>query len=151
MKTIQEIAKMVGVSPGTVSNALNNRKGVGRETREKIIKLAEELGYNKTVADDEPKLIRFIIFKKHGHIVSDTPFFSEIIEGIERECRADGYEMLVSHIIQNEENDVDINKIVKEGSVSGVLLLATEMDEKDLKPFENLNIPIVLLDSYFRN
>ena len=39
---IQLIAELANVSPGTVSNALNNRPGVSEETQTKILKLAEE-------------------------------------------------------------------------------------------------------------
>ena len=88
MKTImQDIAKLAQVSPGTVSNALNNRKGVGKETKERILKIAEELGYFKTQKKSEDKIIRMIKFKKHGYILSDTPFFSKLIESCERTCR----------------------------------------------------------------
>jgi LacI family transcriptional regulator, purine nucleotide synthesis repressor len=152
MKTImQDIAKIAGVSPGTVSNALNNRKGVGKDTKEKIIKIAEELGYYRSSNKDESKAIRFIIYKKHGYVVSDTPFFSALIEGIERECRAEGYEMLVSHIFCNEDNDEDVREIIKQEQVAGVLILATEMEEADLEPFRQLSVPVILLDSYFKN
>lgn len=151
MKTIMlDIAKLAGVSPGTVSNALNNRKGVSNEKKEKIIKIAEEMGYYRSSSKDETKVIRFIVFKKHGYVVSDTPFFSALIEGIERECRAEGYEMLVSHIIHKEDNNEEIQEIIKQEQVAGLLLLATEMDEEDLKPFKNLSIPIILLDNYFK-
>lgn len=152
MKAImKDIARMAGVSPGTVSNALNNRKGVSEEKKQKILQVAEELGYNKASDKEDIKVIRFIIYKKHGYVVSDTPFFSVLIEGIERECRMLGYELLVSHIIHDEHNNKDVYDIIKEEQVSGVLLLATEMDDEDLKPFIKLDIPIVLLDSYFRN
>jgi LacI family transcriptional regulator len=151
MKTImQDIAKLAGVSPGTVSNALNNRKGVGKETRERIIKIAEQLGYYRN-NKEESRVIRFIIYRKHGYVVSDTPFFSALIEGIERTCRAEGYDMLVSHIIFNEHSSKDIYEIIKQEQVAGVLLLATEMYEEDLEPFRNLSIPIVFVDSYFKN
>lgn len=151
MKTIMvDIAKLAGVSPGTVSNALNNKKGVSNETKEKIIKIAEEMGYYRSNSKGETKVIRFIVFKKHGYVVSDTPFFSALIEGIERECRAEGYEMLVSHIIHKEDNNEEIQEIIKQEQVAGLLLLATEMDEEDLQPFKNLSIPIILLDNYFK-
>lgn len=152
MKTImQDIARIAGVSPGTVSNALNNRKGVGKEKREKILKIAEELGYYKNINKEESKAIRFIIYKKHGYVVSDTPFFSALIEGIERECRAEGYEMLISHVFYNEHSSDDVHEIIKQEQVAGVLLLATEMEEEDLEPFKKLNVPVILLDSYFKN
>lgn len=151
MKTImQDIARLAGVSPGTVSNALNNRKGVGKNTKEKVLKIAEELGYNRS-SREECKIIRFIIFKKHGYVVSDTPFFSGLIEGIERECRAEGFQVLVSHIIYNEHNYEDVQEIVKQEQIAGVLLLATEMNESDLELFRKLSVPIILLDSYFNN
>lgn len=149
MKTImQDIAKLAGVSPGTVSNALNNRKGVGKETKERILKIAEEMGYDRN-SKEENNVIRFIIFKKQGYVVSDTPFFSALIEGIERECRSEGFELIVSHIIHDEHNYEDIQEIIKQEQISGILLLATEMDEIDLQPFEKLNIPVILLDNYF--
>lgn len=151
MKTImQDIARLAGVSPGTVSNALNNRKGVSKDTRERVLKIAEELGYYRS-RKEESKVIRFIIFKKHGYVVSDTPFFLGLIEGIERECRANGFEVLVSHIIYNQHNDEDVQEIVKQEQIAGVLLLATEMNESDLEPFRKLSVPIILLDSYFNN
>lgn len=149
-KTImQDIAKLAGVSPGTVSNALNNRKGVGKETREKIIKIAEEQGYFRNQKKNEDNAIRLIVFKKHGYVVSDTPFFSALIEGCERECRENGYELLISHITDDLSSEEDISRILNQKNVDGILLLATEMNESDLSKFDNLNIPIVVVDSYF--
>ena len=43
--SIKQISQMTGFSPATVSNALNRKRGVNRETSEKIFRTAEELGY----------------------------------------------------------------------------------------------------------
>ncbi|URZ06628.1 LacI family DNA-binding transcriptional regulator [Clostridium felsineum] len=152
MKTImQDIAKLAGVSPGTVSNALNNRKGVGQETKAKIIKIAEELGYFSTRRKSEEKVIRLIIFKKHGYVVSDTQFFTSLIGACEDQCRQNGYELLISQVIDGEHSKDDITSIIDQRKVDGVLLLATEMDEMDFEKFNNLDIPMVVLDNYFDN
>ncbi len=150
MKTVmQDIAKLVGVSPGTVSNALNNKKGVGKETKLKIIKTAEDLGYFNNSKKSEDKAIRLIIFKKHGYVVSDTQFFSALIGSCENECRQRGYELLISQIIHGKHDKEDMLKIINHNKINGILLLATEMDENDFENFENINIPLVVLDSYF--
>lgn len=150
MKTImQDIAKLADVSPGTVSNALNDRKGVGKETKSKIIKIAEELGYFRNHKKNEEKVIRLILFKKHGYIVSDTPFFSALIEACENECRQRGYELLISQVIHGEHDKEDIFKIINQSKIDGILLLATEMNEDDFSNFENTDTPMVVLDSYF--
>jgi len=152
MKTImQDIAKLAGVSPGTVSNALNDRKGVGKETKLKIIKIAEDLGYFHNRKKNEEKVIRLILFKKHGYVVSsDTQFFSALIEACENECRQRGYELLISQVIHGEHDKEDVFKIIDQNKIDGILLLATEMNENDFANFENIDIPIVVLDSYFR-
>lgn len=151
MKTImQDIAKIAGVSPGTVSNALNNRKGVGKETKEKIIKIAEEMGYFRNSKKNEGKVIRLIKYKKNGHIVADTPFFSSLIEACEKECRENGYELLISQVVYGEDTKEDVYKIINSNKSDGILLLATEMDESDFKHFDNIETPIVVLDSYFK-
>ena len=152
MKTImQDIAKIAGVSPGTVSNALNDRKGVGQETKEKIIKIAEEMGYFKGNKKNEYKVIRLIKFKKHGHVVSDTPFFSSLIESCEKECRKNGYELLISQVIYGEHTKEDVHRIINNHKVDGILLLATEMDKKDFKCFNGIEIPMVVMDAYFKD
>lgn len=151
MKTImQDIAKIAGVSPGTVSNALNDRKGVGKDTKAKIIKIAEEMGYFRNTKKNEGKVIRLIKYKKNGHVVADTPFFSSLIEACEKECRKNGYELLISQVVYGEHTKEDVYKIVNHHKIDGILLLATEMDEGDFKYFDGIEIPIVVIDSYFK-
>ena len=151
MKTImQDIAKIAGVSPGTVSNALNDRKGVGKDTKEKIIKIAEEMGYFRNSEKNEGKVIRLIKYKKNGHVVADTPFFASLIEACEKECRKNGYELLISQVVYGEHTKEDVHKIVNHHKIDGILLLATEMDESDFRYFDGIEIPIVVIDSYFK-
>ena len=42
---IKKISELTGFSPATVSNALNNKRGVNKETAEKIRQTAREIGY----------------------------------------------------------------------------------------------------------
>lgn len=146
---IQQIAELANVSSGTVSNALNNRPGVSEETKQKILKLAEELGYEKkSNTQSAAQGIRIIMYKRTGHILSDTPFFANLIEGMQKQCRAANYEMVVTHISKGEDSEQQI-KDLKYDKTAGYLVLATEMLDEDFMLFKDLGKPIVFMDSYF--
>ena len=85
---IRRISEITGFSMSTVSNALNHKKGVNRNTSEKIWKAAEELGYR---VEEEITKIRFVIFRKNGMIIDDSSFHPAVIEGVERQAKLMGY------------------------------------------------------------
>jgi len=49
--TVKEIAKLANVSPATVSNVLNHRNNVGKETRQRILEICKENGYDIILCD----------------------------------------------------------------------------------------------------
>ncbi len=152
---IKDIANELAISPATVSLVLNNKPGISEETRQKILTLVEEKGYTTNLlskpAFKNNRDIRFVIYKKHGKVVSETPFFSELIEGIDKEAREEGYNLLVSYINELDNTKMDVLRILEETSPDGILLLATEMNGEDIEPFKQLFLPLVLLDNNFED
>lgn len=145
---ITDLAKIAGVSPATISNALNNKKGISPEQRDKILEIAEKYGYKKKENRDEKKIIRFIVFKNNGLVFGDTPFFASLIEGIERESSDNGFEIAISHI-----SETDIPKLkesLEPESIKGIILLATEILPENLSILNELKKPLVIIDSYFK-
>lgn len=147
---VADIAKIVGVSPATVSNALNNRKGVSEKKKQEILSIASSIGYNRISQKKVEKTLRFVIFKRHGAVVDDTPFFSQLIKGIEIESRKNGYELLVTHINAHDIREDGRIGVLSGDYCDGMILLATEMHANDVASFERIGIPLVLLDNAFR-
>lgn len=150
---VKDIANSLNISPATVSLVLNNKPGISEETRQKVLRFIEQNGYN-TNALSKPALkhnknIRFVVYKKHGLVVADTPFFSALMEGIDQEARNDGYNLIISYINETDNNKMEVLRILEENPADGILLLATEMQQEDLKSFFQLNQPMVLLDNHF--
>jgi LacI family transcriptional regulator len=146
--TANEIARIVGVSPATVSIVLNNRPGVSEETRKQILDVARSLGYSKTGKNKEllGKSLGLVIYKKHGDVVGDTPSIAEFVQGIEQESRAQNYNLLLFYFYENADPAKQLAAIMS-SSCSGLILLATEMYTSDLSNFDNIALPIVLLDN----
>lgn len=141
--SIRDLSKMTGFSPATISNALNHKKGVNKETAEEIFRIARETGYLSANAVTK---IRLLIFKKNGLIIDDTPFFQSLIEGFEEECHRLGYEMVISRADQREQDYLNqVQELLREQGAA-VVVLATEMMDGDLEPFRNPPCPLVILD-----
>lgn len=91
--------------------------------------------------------IRFIVYKKHGLVVSDTPFFSELIESIEYAARREKYTVTISYI--NESDGADDRRLLQNQPFDGFILLATEMDNKSFQLYRQSDKPLIVLDNDF--
>lgn len=153
--TAKELAKQLHLSEASVSIALNNKPGVSTATRKKILEAAKAAGYDFTKVKENVNpvsalkgTIYFIIYRKHGAIVADTPFFSQLSMGIDAGCKKYHYHLNVSYLDEGtytEETFQDMFHF----DCKGILLLGTEMHREDILPFTKLNIPFVVLDTYF--
>lgn len=142
---IQLISDLSGYSIATVSNALNNKKKVNPETAYRILKIANEIGY---VVKNKQKRIKLVTFISVGTVVEDTPFFSQLFEGITSESRANGYDVEIHHLDKNSSDyNTYLHQILFEPS-EGILFLATEMSYEDAKPLSETKTPIVILDNW---
>lgn len=144
--SIKKLSEITGFSQATVSNALNNKRGVNKETSEKIFAAARENGYN---LESHIKNIKLVIYKNSGVIVSDTPFFSALIEGIESESRSAGYETTVLNLYRNAPDFDTLLSVLLNDQNSAIILLATEMKEEDIIPFTQAVSPVVVVDNWF--
>ena len=154
--TAKELAKILNLSQAAISMALNNKPGVSTSTRKKVIEAAKKYGYDFTRIDESQHhnpiqgSILFIIFKKCGAIVTDTPFFSQLSEGINEGCKNENYTLSINYIYDNDDIESRINDICK-NNYSGIILLGTEMLPSDIKPFLKMKSPLVILDTYYNS
>lgn len=150
--TAKELAQILNLSPAAISMALNNKPGVSTATRRLVLDTAEKYGYDYSkISSKRPsgQTIYFVIYKKHGGVVSDTPFFSEISEGISLYCKKCDYKLKISYVYEDEDTLQTQIDDIRYSDCSGIILLGTEMVQEDVRYFLNLPIPLVLLDTYF--
>lgn len=131
--------------------ALNGKPGVSTKTRNLVLETAHNHAYDFTKIKQTNKgtgTINLIMFRKHGAIVNDSPFFNTLSCSVEESCKQHGYRLGIKYI--NDSNDIgeQIVSILSPDCV-GIILLGTEMRSEDFFPFVYINLPIVLLDTYF--
>lgn len=148
--TIYDISKVLNISASTVSRGLNNNQHVKKELRKKILRTAQEMGYqhNKFAANLRLKRTRTI-----GVIIPriDSHFMSTVISGMEKVANKSGYQLLIS---QSEESasleEANIQALFN-SRVDG-FLVSLSFETKDNRNFQKIfskDIPLVFFDRVF--
>jgi len=143
--SIRKISEITGYSPATISNALNRKKGVNKETSDAIYKVANDIGY---VNQSKISRILLVIYKRDGSIIDNSPFFTNLLEGVEAECREEGYDLTICNLDRRSISyDSRLNEILND-KTAGVIMLGTEALDEDFERYKNAQCPLVILDSW---
>lgn len=143
--SIRTISEISGFSPATVSNALNHKKGVNKETADAIFKIANELGY---VNETKITRIKLVIYKRNGLIIDDSPFFAQLLEGVEMECRESGYEMMICNLDRRSDFYEQRLEELLNDKTTALIILGTEANDEDFEQYKESKCPLVILDSW---
>lgn len=150
--TAKELAKKLGISATAVSMALNNKPGVSTKTRQKIIKAAETFGYDFTKiksSQNHTGSIYVIFYKTHNAILSYTPIFDELYEGVKTECMKEHFSCRLMQFYEKTDSLEDCFSDLRGSNCAGIILVGTEITKEVAQKFINLGFPMILLDSYF--
>ena len=147
--TIQEIAKMAGVSVSAVSRYLNNGY-VSEEKSERIQKIIEETGYTplthaRILRTRKTKVIGVIVPK----ISSDS--ISRVVQGISIELDKQGYQMLLVNTENKVDKEIVYLNLLEHNPVDGIIFVATLMQKKHDKVLSKLEVPIVIVGQNYGN
>lgn len=145
--TIREIARIANISPSTVSKALNNRHDVSDNTRKKIFDIVDKYDYKPNPYKKAPKQTANenigILFCREDHPLSDNPFYSRILEGIEAELAINNYNLVLNLI--NRKQFTDLPKMIREKHVDGIIIIGV-LDKGFIKKLNEIDTPIVFAD-----
>lgn len=120
--TIKDVAKVANVSCATVSRALSGSSEIGKETRERVLKVCREIGYTANHVAQSMVLKRTQLL---GLIVAsiDNPFMSELAYHIELRAREMGYTLMLCNSSNDLELEGHVFKLLLGRQVDGVILM----------------------------
>jgi DNA-binding LacI/PurR family transcriptional regulator len=144
--TIEQVAKLAGVSTTTVSNVLNDRTDAMRpSTRQRVLEAAEMLGYHpsqvaRSLANRQSATVGLVIAE------IATPLFFNAVSVIERVAREGNYNVLLCHASTPDEESRALD-LLQEKEVEGVVFLSTS-DYRDDEALVRLadGIPVVTVN-----
>lgn len=145
--TIRDLARMLNLSPSTISRALKDHPAIGEATKKQVKELAAEYNY-----EPNPMALSFRNNKTNsiGVIIPEIVhfFFSTVISGIEEVAYKNGYHVLFTQsneMYEREKNDI---KALYESRVDGFLVCSskTTFAYDHLRSILDKGFPLVLID-----
>ncbi len=152
IRNIAELAKLAGVSAGTVSRALAGKSLVNKATRERIETLAREYGFRpnqmaRRLRVQETKVIGVVVplgHERRQHL--SDPFFMAILGYLADALTESGYDIMLSRVIPHEEDWLE--RIVDSGMLDGVLVIGQSNQFEALERVAQYYRPMVVWGSH---
>lgn len=146
--TLKDIALKVGVTVGTVSHVMNGIDDISEETRDKVLKAADELGY---ISNSSAVSLRSGKTNTIAIIVPDVsnPHIARQVKLIEQKLK----DLKYTAIILNTDEDDELEKMAIVTScsrrVDGILLCPSQHSRENIKFLKAMDVPYVLIGRYF--
>lgn len=147
--TLEDIARMAGVSRSTVSRVLNNHPNVRPEVRERVWAVIHQVGYQphaaaRSLATNRSNVIGLIIPEAVSTLFTD-PFFSVLIRGITDACYQHNYFLMLA-LFSNPSQGQDLfRRLLHSHSVDGIIVASTRLEDPLVEHLLEGKVPFVCI------
>jgi LacI family transcriptional regulator len=148
--TIKDIAKIAGVSHSTVSRSLNDNPRISKATRERIKKIASELGfeYNSNArglsSSNITNTIGVIFPKTFDDVVSGL-FLNSIVKRVQYNIEKNNFDTIIEFAENRFNKKSNIQRLIDRKKIDGLVLTTPEITHDDYKYILSHNIPHIFL------
>ncbi len=143
MVTIKDVAKAAGVSISTASYALNDSEKVSKATKEKVLRIAQELDYRPNGSARNLKIQRTDLIGLFVHDING-PFYNELVKGIQEVAALNNYQLAIFCDSSNKGNPA--YKFMRERRVDGAIIISSKVKDEEILNLAKNGMPIVVLD-----
>ena len=146
-RTIIAIAERVGVSPATVSRALNNVPGVSADKRRQILAVAAELDYHPNVVarrlqGRRTNTVAYVV-DVHNRPSSDPFFFKDFITALANQCVRCGMDLLIHPVPGDDASMGAVGGILRSGRADGLILADIRHRDQRVRYLVEQQLPFV--------
>lgn len=147
--TIADIARRAGVTKAAVSFALNGQPGVSAATRERILAIAAEVGFQpnsaaRALSDGRAGAFGLII-DRPARTLGAEQFFMQLISGIQAELSGDHTALLFTMAEDQDAEIATYRSWWAQRRVDGVFLVDLQIDDRRVPVLEGLRMPAVVI------
>jgi DNA-binding LacI/PurR family transcriptional regulator len=143
--SLQDIARVAGVSHTTVSRALRDNPVISLEVRKRIQELAIEMGYTPNAIAQSLKGQRSNTIGLVVTSIAD-PFVGRVVRGIEGVAQKAGIGIILSVSNNNPDQEMNVIEYFHRRRVDGIITVASKVTTQYRKRLERIKVPTVLIN-----
>ncbi len=145
--TIKDISEALNVSISTVSKALNDANDIAEDTKLKIRKYAEEVGYRLKTRQPSQRIC--VLYER---VDSDTRnnILNYITSSFSDVAIANNFEVIIDYLV-TKTDDFDLNEYLLQNNFCAAFIVGMNFKSRIYKQLKYTTIPLVLLDNRIPN
>ncbi|SUZ32099.1 HTH-type transcriptional regulator RafR [Roseibaca ekhonensis] len=145
--TLKELAASLGLSPTTVSRALNGYPEVNIKTRQRVADAARAANYHpntraKSLATGQSRAVGHVIPISTSHEIVN-PIFADFIAGAGEAYSRAGYDMVLS-VVPDAEEEAAYRNLVARGTVDGLMVHGPRLHDDRIGLLHDLGLPFMV-------
>ncbi len=142
---IEDVAVATGVSTATVSRALRGLTGVSEGTRARVLLAAQELGYVPSSAASGLASGRTMAMGVLLPLI-ERWYFSAVLEGVDRQLRAAGYDLIVFSLGGTGSNRQRVfHRSILRKRIDALLVMCMELTDEEHRALQELDSPTIVV------
>lgn len=150
--TLEQVARLAGVSRSTVSRVINNQPNVRPETRERVWQIIRESGYQphavaRSLVTNRTQIIGMVIPESVRTLFTD-PFFPLFLRGATEACNTHRYELMLSLFTARSGEQEMYERVVRNGYLDGVIVASASTNDRLIPNLLRDGIPMVSVGRY---
>ena len=143
--TMNEVAKLAGVSVATVSRVVNGNDGVTKKLEQRVVRAMKALNYHpsslaRSFKQQKTQLIGVMV------PLLDHPFYSRLATAIEQRLFQSDYRAIICNSEEKHEREEAYIEMLLRQRVDGVIINTSATDTEYLRDLQEQNIPFVMID-----
>jgi DNA-binding LacI/PurR family transcriptional regulator len=145
--SIKDIARAAGVSHSTVSRALRDSPLVNADTKARIRRLAQEMGYSPDASARSLVMGRTQTIGVVVTTITD-PFIAEVVQGIETTAYTYGYSVILASSDANPARELAAVDMLRSKRVDAVIVTSSRVGALYADRLKQIGVPVVLLNNH---
>jgi len=152
--TLEDIARLTGVSRSTVSRVVNDHPNVSVDVRKRVLEVIHSTGYHpnaaaRTLASHRSWMIGLVLPHSVSSIFTD-PYFPHLVQGIAQACNQNDYSLGLFIVGAKEDEEKIFARVSRKGMLDGVIIKAGHHGEVMTGRLIDSMVPLVVVGRPFQ-